>query len=66
VLDLSLGALTDRGAEALLAAPGLARLKKLDIHHHFVSPALVQRLMALGIQVDARDSDAHRYVAHAE
>jgi uncharacterized protein (TIGR02996 family) len=74
VLDLSLGTLSDRGAEALLAVPGLARLKKLDIHHHYVSPALVERLKALGIGVDAseplegegEDGDAHRYVAHAE
>jgi uncharacterized protein (TIGR02996 family) len=74
VLDLSLGTLSDRGAEALLAIPGLARLKKLDIHHHFVSPALVQRLEALGIGVDAgdpleamvEDGQTHRYVACAE
>jgi uncharacterized protein (TIGR02996 family) len=75
VLDLSLGTLGDRGAEALLAMPGLARLEKLDIHHHYVSPALVERLVALGIQVDASDAEepedpddpeAHRYVAHAE
>jgi hypothetical protein len=75
VLDLSLGALDDWGAEALLAIPGLARLEKLDIHHHYVSPELVQRLKALGIQVDSRqaldpgdpdDPYQDRYVAHAE
>jgi uncharacterized protein (TIGR02996 family) len=72
VLDLSLGCLTDSGAEALLASPALARLEKLDIHHHNVSPALVERLRSLGIRVDARDAgnlgDPHdfRYVAHTE
>jgi uncharacterized protein (TIGR02996 family) len=75
VLDLSLGTLGDRGAEALLAIPGLARLEKLNIHHHYVSPALVERLRALGIEVDADaaeevedpdDPEANRYVAHAE
>lgn len=100
VLDLSLGNLGNRGAEALLSIPGLtrrdrlgiphrqltfdfglaepaglARLEKLDIHHHYVSPGLVERLQALGIEVDAGearepedpdDPDAHRYIAHAE
>ncbi len=77
VLDLSLGTLTDKGAEALLDIPAVGRLEKLDIHHHFVSPALVKRLKALGIEVDATDarepehygdeeSEGHRYVAHAE
>jgi uncharacterized protein (TIGR02996 family) len=78
VLDLSLGNLGDRGAEALLATPCLARLERLDIHHHYVSPGLVGRLEALGIQVDAGDAreagelydpddpDDYRYIAHSE
>jgi uncharacterized protein (TIGR02996 family) len=74
-LDLSLGTLSNRGAEALLAIPGLKRLEKLDIHHHYVSPEVVARLEALGIEVDAEDyrededpddPDAYRYVAHSE
>ena len=55
VLDLSLGNLGDAGAEALLAGPDVAKLEKLDIRHHFVSPALVARLKALGIEVDASE-----------
>jgi uncharacterized protein (TIGR02996 family) len=69
VLDLSLGTLSDAGAEALLATPGLARLEKLDVHHHYLSPAMIERLRGLGIEVDASDpqeSDDYRYVAHAE
>jgi hypothetical protein len=75
VLDFSLGTLGDRGAEALLVNPAVAKLEKLDIHHHYVSPALVERLGTLGIQVDASDAkdpgdpedpDAYRYVAHSE
>ena len=59
----------------LLANPGLARLEKLDIHHHYVSPALVERLRALGIKVvasdarevnDPEDPYAYRYIAHDE
>ena len=52
MLDLSLGNLSDRGAGAA-GHPRLAGLERLDIHHHYVSPALVERLQALGIQVDA-------------
>jgi predicted DNA-binding WGR domain protein len=77
VLDLSLGTLGDRGAEALLAIPALARLEKLDIHHHYVSDALVKRLEGLGIEVDASDAnepedvggeneEGYRYVVHSE
>jgi predicted DNA-binding WGR domain protein len=79
VLDVSLGTLTDKGAEALLAVPGLANLEKLDIHYHYVSPGMVIRLKALGMKVDAggrKEADvdeyedeedaAYRYVAHAE
>jgi predicted DNA-binding WGR domain protein len=50
--------------------PGLAGLEKLDIHFHYVSPPLVERLEALGIEVDASDpqqaGDDYRYVAVAE
>jgi uncharacterized protein (TIGR02996 family) len=74
VLDLSLGTLGDKGAEALLDIPAIGRLEKLDIHHHYVSPELVKRLEALGIEVDAGkgeeadeyDGESHRYVAHSE
>jgi predicted DNA-binding WGR domain protein len=80
VLDFSLGTLSDKGAEALLAVPGLANLEELDIHHHFVSPASVRRLADLGITVNASDWEVEeedeevdedalsslRYVAHAE
>ena len=34
VLDLSLGVLTDAGAEALLASPATKKLKRLDLHHN--------------------------------
>ena len=55
VLDLSLGCLSDAGAELLLACPAVARLEKLDIHYHFVSDPMVRRLEALGIELDASE-----------
>jgi hypothetical protein len=81
VLDLSMGTLGDAGAKALLDSRAVRRLRKLDIHHHYVTPSVVARLQALGIEVDASDSEAgydeedpddaedtddDRYVAHAE
>jgi predicted DNA-binding WGR domain protein len=73
VLDLSLGNLGDEGAEALLKSPAVAKLEKLDIHHHFVSDAVVARLKALGIEVDAREhmkpwdfDPDYRYIAVGE
>ena len=74
VLDLSLGTLTDAGAAALLASPAIRRLKKLDLHHHFMSADVVEQLKGLGIDVntdDVQEADewggqVHRYVAVSE
>lgn len=43
-LDLSLGTLGDEGAAALLAGQPLTHLKKLDLHHHYMSDAMIERL----------------------
>ena len=40
-LDLSMGTLTDEGAEHLLS---LTHLKSLDLHHHYLSDEMAQRL----------------------
>jgi hypothetical protein len=73
-LDLSLGTLSDAGAGALLASPAVARLERLDVHHHYCSPAVVARLEGLGISVDASEpqeadesgGEVYRYVAVSE
>ena len=56
-LDLSLGTLGDTGAESLLGGRPLDHLDELDLHHHFLSPAVAQRLVdALpGVRVDVTD-----------
>lgn len=56
-LDLSLGNLSDEGAEALLASPLVRGLKKLDLHHHYLSDAMMERLKALGLEVDLADQN---------
>lgn len=75
-LDLSLGTLTDKGAQALIESPGLAKLDLLDLHHHYCSEELVQKLNALAVKVDTSDrregskygddDEIYRYVAISE
>jgi hypothetical protein len=56
-LDLSLGTLGDVGAQALLAGQSLTHLDRLDLHHHFISPEVAQRLVEVlsPTQVDVSD-----------
>lgn len=57
VLDLSMGTLTDDGATALLAGQPLTHLRRLDLHHHFLSAEGQQRVVAAlpGVEVDLSD-----------
>ncbi|GHH25140.1 STM4015 family protein [Streptomyces lanatus] len=80
VLDLSMGVLTDEGAVALLSGQPLTHLKTLDLHHHYLSKAVEERvrqtLVPAGVQVDLDRDDAEedteddgtvwRYVAVGE
>jgi hypothetical protein len=74
VLDLSLGMLGDEGAAALLAGQPLTHLRKLDLHHHFIGAAVLERLTAelgaAGVELDVSDAgDADResrYIAVSE
>jgi len=71
-LDLSLGILGDDGAEALLAGQPLTHLRRLDLHHHFLSDAMMARLRAdlPGVDVDLserlREEPDQRYTAVSE
>ncbi|MFB7371450.1 STM4015 family protein [Streptomyces sp. NPDC056222] len=78
-LDLSMGTLTDEGAEALLAGQPLTHLTHLDLFHHYLSEKMSERIVdALtphGVTVDVDDAqdpeddgdgEVHRYVAVAE
>ncbi|MFE3459174.1 STM4015 family protein [Nocardiopsis aegyptia] len=60
-LDLSLGTLTDEGARVLLDAPGLRRLRRLDLHHHFLSGEMAERVRAeftaAGVEVDVSERE---------
>lgn len=80
VLDLSMGTLGDEGATALLGGQPLTHLKKLDLHHNYLSEPLGQRLRETlgpaGVELDLDKDDAdwdedddgtvHRYVSVGE
>jgi hypothetical protein len=58
VLDLSLGILTDRGGRALAeAASAFAGLRRLDLHHHYLSEDVCGRIREAlpGVEVDLSD-----------
>ncbi|MEV7288946.1 STM4015 family protein [Streptomyces sp. NPDC093252] len=77
-LSLAMGTLGDTGAEALLGGQPLTHLKRLDLHHHFLSDAMTARIRAAltpaGTEVDLSDqqgsprrrSRERRYVAVSE
>jgi hypothetical protein len=72
-LALSMGVLTDDGAEALLSGQPLTHLRELDLRHHFLTEPMVARLRAAlsqaGLLIDAVKSDRDRewrYVSVAE
>jgi hypothetical protein len=75
VLDLAMGMLSDAGATALLTGQPLTHLRKLDLHHHYISEPVMQRLRAeltqAGVEVDLSDagdpnSDDGRYIVVSE
>jgi hypothetical protein len=67
-----MGALTDEGASALLEGQPLTHLVSLDLHHHYLTDAVQQRLTEAlpGVEVDLSDAqkwdDDWRYVAVSE
>jgi hypothetical protein len=72
VLDLSMGVLTDRGAAALLAGQPLTHLAELRLWHHYLSTAMMERLVAElpGVAVDLDeqldDEGDDRWIAVSE
>ena len=55
-LDLSLGNLSDEGANALLRLVTKKNLKRLDLHHHYIGKPLQKQLKELPFPVDVSDA----------
>ena len=58
-LDLSLGNITDAGATALITGQPLTHLKSLDLHHHYLSEEMMQRVWAAlpGVEVNLDEQE---------
>lgn len=56
ILDLSLGNLSDVGGNALLQLASKTNLKRLDLHHHYISKPLQKKLKQLPFPVDVSDA----------
>lgn len=57
-LDLSCGTLTDKGGQMLLEQiPGLPNLEKLDVHYHYLSDEVMNRLANLPLDVDVSEQE---------
>lgn len=54
-LDLSLGTLSDTGAEALLSSDRIKGLKALNLSHHYMSDEMITRWKNSGLPVDVSD-----------
>ncbi len=55
-LDLSMGTLTDKGGALLLEKlPYYGNLKKLDLHYHYLSEEMEQKLAKLPMEVDVSE-----------
>ncbi|UQZ35139.1 hypothetical protein C2I18_17365 [Paenibacillus sp. PK3_47] len=54
-LDLSLGTLSDEGAEALLASERIKGLQALNLSYHYMSDTMISRWKASGLPVDVSD-----------
>ncbi len=72
-LSLAMGVLSDEGAAALLDGQPLTHLKHLDLHHHYLSEAMQERVRQSlpGVEVDLSDAeeddeDEWRYVEVSE
>jgi predicted DNA-binding WGR domain protein len=71
-LDLSLGVITDEGAQALLSLPESCTLKKVSIHYNFASKEMIKKLKACPIPIDTskpadmEDDEEFRFVAVGE
>lgn len=69
-LDLSMGTLGDDGAKALLTSRYLSGLKVLDVRHHYISEAVVEKLAALPLTLEIDEAeeadDGDRYVQVGE
>ena len=58
VLDLSCGTLTDKGGSLLLEKlPELSNIRKLDVHHHYLSDEMMEKIGNLSLEADVSEQE---------
>lgn len=69
-LDLSMGTLSDLGADALLSNPAIRNLHFLNLDHHYMSEEMMKKIKSLGIPVSMNgkevEEDGYRYIEVSE
>jgi hypothetical protein len=70
-LDLSMGTIGDRGGEALIASPAVCAMASVDLHHHYFSDSMMDRLKTALKNVNLKEAEGEadeddRYVAVSE
>ncbi|RBQ16182.1 leucine-rich repeat domain-containing protein [Spongiactinospora rosea] len=63
-LDLSMGTLSDAGAEALLTGQPLTHLKRLNLRHHYLSAEMSKRVLDALADVEVDLSDEQDFSEH--
>jgi hypothetical protein len=65
VLDLSMGTLTDKGAEILLNCPAIKQLHTLNVSANQLSTQMIQKLSGLNCRVisERQTDEDYRYYA---
>jgi len=74
ILDLSMGNLSDKGAEKLLNCPNVSSLEYLNLEHHYLSDEMMTKFKNLNIKVnldeqekvDEYDGEEYRYISVGE
>ena len=57
-LDLSCGTLTDKGGSLLLEKlPELSNIRKVDVHHHYLSDEMMKKIRKLSPEVDLSEQE---------
>ncbi len=71
-LDLSLGVISDEGAQALLGLPEDGTLKRVSIHYNYATPKVIKQLKAHKVSIDTSkpehmdEDEEWRFVAVGE
>lgn len=70
-LDLSMGILSDRGAQALLDSPNSKNLKFLNLDHHFMTDGMMAKIkdffgITVSMENQGNDTEDERYVEVGE